>query len=225
MHTLDSAERGDSREGPVMKNSRWAGRGIVATAIALIGSLVFYSTILAITMGKAGSRGTVVEPQVLTFNYIVATLNASALIDSVRNGQTTVADIFRAGSVCNLTTAFSSATPPQVFIYGTPGQTGFNVNLVSTVPVNITTTNPSSCPAIGEFEINIGGQFEALALGNQTSRTNGRVRFVDGREFATSEFFQAQIDGFDLANRRSHGSYRFIDRFSPGSNMVLIVEG
>ena len=42
--------------------------------------------------------------------------------------QTTVADLL-ARDPCNFTADFASATPPQVFPYGTPGQTGFNVNI------------------------------------------------------------------------------------------------
>jgi hypothetical protein len=209
-----------------MKNSRWAARGFVATAIALIGPLFFYSTILAITMGKAGNRGTPLEPQVLSFKYVTGTVNASAVIASVRSGQTTIADLLsRASGVCGFTADFSSRTPPRVFINGTPGQIGFNVNLISAEPVSLTTPNQSCFDELSEFEINIGGRLEALALGNQTSLTNGRVKLVDGREFTTSEFFQAQINRFDPANRRSEGSFRFINRLSRASNMVLIVEG
>jgi len=126
---------------------------------------------------------------------------------------------------CNFTADFASATPPQVFPYGTPGQTGFNVNIDSTAPVNIATTNPAYCTPAAEIEINIGGQAQALALGVPTNLTNGRVWLTDGRRFATSQFFQASVQGFDPATRRSNGDFRFIDRLTPGSNTVLIVDG
>ena len=176
--------------------------------------------------GGCANRGTPLTPQILTFNYAVrAVPDASALIASVQGGQTTVSDLL-ARDPCNFTADFSSATPPQVFTNGTPGQTGFNVNIVSTAaPIGLSTTNPSSCTDLDEFEINIGGQSQALALGAQSSVTNGRVLLVDAREFATSQFFQARVQGFDPANRRSNGDFRFINRLSAGSNTVLIVEG
>jgi hypothetical protein len=179
----------------------------------------------AILLAGCPNPGTPIAPQILTFNYLVTTVsNADALITSVQNGQTTVADLL-ARDPCNFTADFASATPPQVFPYGTPGQTGFNVNIDSTAPVNITRTNPAYCTPPAELEINIGGQAQALALGVPTNLTNGRVWLTDGRRFATSQFFQASIQGFDPANRRSNGDFRFIDRLTPGSNTVLIVDG
>lgn len=184
--------------------------------------------VLALTLALAGcaNRGTPLAPQILTFNYAVRTVpDATALITSVQGGQTTVSSLL-SRDVCNFTADFSSLTPPQVFIYGVPGQTGFNVNLVSTAPVSsLTTNNPASCTALDEFEINIGGRTEALTLGMQTARTNGRVKLADNREFATSEYFQARVQGFDSATRRSNGDFRFIGRLGSGSNTVLIVDG
>jgi hypothetical protein len=178
-----------------------------------------------VALGGCANRGTPLEPQILTFNYGVrAVPDASALIASVQGGQTTVSDLL-SQDPCNFTADFSSATPPQIFVNGVPGQTGFNVNLVSTDPVSIPVTNPPSCTALDEFEINIGGLSEALALGAQTSLTNGRIWLVDNRQFATSQFFQARVQGFDPANRRSNGDFRFINRLSASSNTVLIVEG
>ena len=130
---------------------------------------------------STSNRGTSLTPQILTFNYAVRTVpDASALIVSVQDGQTTVSDLLSLDP-CNFTADFSRATPPQIFVNGTPGQTGFNVNIVSTDPVGLSTNNPSSCTALDEFEINIGGLSEALAIGAQTSQTNGRVWLVDGR--------------------------------------------
>jgi len=175
--------------------------------------------------GCRSNRGTPLTPQILTFNYAVRTVpDASALIASVQGEQTTVSDLL-SPDPCNFTADFSSATPPQVFVNGTPGRTGFTVNIVSTTPVGLSTTNPSSCTALDEFEINIGGLSEALALGAQTSQTNGRVWLVDGRQFGVSGFFRARVQGFDPANRRSNGDFRFINRLSASSNTVLIVEG
>src|SRR5437899_2323467 len=103
--------------------------------------------------------------QVLTFNYAVQTVpDASVLLTSVQNGQTTITNLL-SQNPCNFTANFASPTPPRVFTNGTPGQTGFNVNIVSTAPVNLSTTNPQSCTALQELEINIGGQSQALALG------------------------------------------------------------
>ena len=171
------------------------------------------------------TSGTPLTPQILSFNYVVRTVpDASALIASVQGGQTTVSSLL-SQAPCNFTADFSSATPPQVFVNGTPGQTGFNVNIVSTDPVGISTANPASCTALDELEINIGGQSEALVLGAATSLTNGRVWLADGRQFATSQFFQARVHDFDVASRRSNGEFRFIDRLSAGSNTVLILEG
>ena len=190
-------------------------------------SLIPIATLLMAALALAGcaNRGTPLTPQLLTFNYAVRTVpDASALITSVQSGQTTVSSLLSQDS-CNFTVDFSSATPPQVFVNGIPGQTGFNVNIVSTAPVGLSTTNPASCTALDEFEINIGGRSEALALGAQTSLTNGRVWLVNGRQFATSQVLQARIQGFDPANRRSNGDFRFIDRLSAGSNTVLILEG
>lgn len=180
---------------------------------------------VSLALVGCGNQGTPIIPKIISFNYTVRTVpDASALIASVQGGQTTVTDLLSRGQ-CNFTADFSTRTPPQVFINGTPGQTGFNVNLVSTAPVGIATTNPSSCIALAEFEINIGGRSEALALGAQTSHTNGRVRLVDGSRFTTSEFFRAKVTSFDPANRRSIGEFSFIDRLSSGSNTVIIVDG
>ena len=192
--------------------------------------IISFERILALLMASlalagCANRGTPLTPQILTFNYAVRKVpDASAVIASVQGGQTTVSNLL-SQDPCNFTADFSSATPPQVFANGIPGQTGFNVNIVSTAPVGLSTTNPPSCMALDELEINIGGQSEALALGAQTSLTNGRVWLVDGSQFATSQFFQARVQGFDPANRRSNGDFRFIDRLSAGSNTVMIVEG
>ncbi len=187
--------------------------------------LVFLAIAALVGLGGCANRGTPLTPQILTFNYAVrAVPDASALIASVQSGQTTVSDLL-SRDPCNFTADFSSATPPQVFPYGSPGQTGFNVNIVSTAPVGLSTTNPSSCVALDEVEINIGGGSEALALGVPTNLTNGRIWLVDGRRFETSQFFQARVRAFDTANRRSNGDFQFISRLSAGSNTVLIVEG
>lgn len=186
-----------------------------------------FLAVLMTTLALAGcaNRGTPLTPQILTLNYVTRTVtDATAIITSVQGGQTTVSSLL-SQDVCNFTADFSSPTPPQVFINGVPGQTGFNVNLVSTAPVSIPTTNPASCTALREFEINIGGRTEALSIGTDTTRTNGRVRLVDNREFATSEFFRARVQGFDSTNRRSNGTFQFINRLASGSNTVLIAEG
>ncbi len=178
-----------------------------------------------VVLGGCANRGTPLTPQILSFNYVVRTVpHAPTLIASVQGGHTTVSDLL-AQDPCNFTADFSSATPPQVFIYGTPGQAGFNVNIVSADPVSIPATNPSSCTALDEIEINIGGQSEALAVGARTDLTNGRVWLADGRQFASSAFFQAQLQGFDHASRRTNGNFRFINRLSANSNTVLIAEG
>src|SRR5574337_113221 len=118
--------------------------------------LVFLAMAALVGLGGCANRGTPLTPQILTFNYAVrAVPDASALIASVQSGQTTVSDLL-SRDPCNFTADFSSATPPQVFPYGSPGQTGFNVNIVSTAPVGLSTTNPSSCVALDEVEINIG---------------------------------------------------------------------
>lgn len=180
---------------------------------------------MSLVLTGCANRGTPLSPQTLTFNYAVRTVpDAAALIASVRSGQAVVSDLL-ARDPCNFTADFSSPTPPQVFTNGVPGQTGFNVNIVSTAPVNLATTNPPSCTALDEFEINIGGLSEALALGIPTGLTNGRVWLVDGRQFGTSQYFQARVQGFEAASRRSNGDFQFIDRLSPSSNTVLIVEG
>src|SRR4051794_2469842 len=169
----------------------------------------------------ASGRG----PQILTFNYkVLAVPDATALIASVRGGQTAVSDLLLRDP-CNFTADFSGRTPPQIFPYGAPGQAGFNVNIVSTAPINLATTNPASCPVLRELAINIGGQSEALAVGGRTSFTNGRIWFTDGRQFSTSQFFQAQLQSFDPGNRRSSGTFRFIDTQTRTGNTVLIAEG
>lgn len=188
-------------------------------------SLLLLISMLA--LAGCANRGTPLEPQILTLNYATRTVNdATALITSVQGGQTTVSSLL-SQDVCNFTADFSSQTPPQVFIYGVPGQTGFNVNLVSVAPVPkpLPTANPPSCTALREFEINIGGRTEALSIGTDTALTNGRVKLVDNREFARSEFFRARVQGFDSTNRRSNGSFQFISRVASGSNTVLIAEG
>jgi hypothetical protein len=195
-------------------------RNLTATAKRIV--VIFLASV---ALAGCPNGGTPIRPQILTFNYAVQTVpDASALIASVQNGQTTVASLL-SQNPCNFTANFASPTPPRAFTNGTPGQTGFNVNIVSTAPVGLSTTNPSSCTALQELQISIGGQSEALALGAWTNLTNGRVSLVDGRQFATSQFFQARVQGFDPANRRSNGDFRFIDRLSAGSNTVLIVEG
>jgi hypothetical protein len=174
------------------------------------------------------TSGTPVTPQILALNYVVKTVpDASTLIASVRDGQTTISTML-ARDPCNFTADFSERTPPtkpKFSVYGTPGQTGFNVRILSTTPVAIPTTNPSSCQALDEIEVLIGGQSEALALRTQTSRTSGRVWLVNGQKFETGAFFKAQVLSFDPANRRTTGEFQFINRLSAGSNTVLIVEG
>lgn len=111
------------------------------------------ATLLMTGLALAGcaTRGTPLAPQLLTFNYAVrAVPDASTLIASVQGGQETVSNLLTR-EPCNFSADFSSPTPPQVFINGTPGQTGFNVNIVSTAPVSISTTNPASCTALDEF--------------------------------------------------------------------------
>jgi len=193
----------------------------LSKATRSIAALLATATLLA----GCGNRGTPITPQILTFNYLVmAVPDATTLIASVQNGQRTVSDLL-ARNPCNFTADFSSATPPRVFPNGTPGQTGFSVNIVSTAPVNITTTNPANCTPLAELEINIGAQSQALALGVPTNLTNGRIWLNDGRRFATSEFFQARVQSFDPVNRRSSGDFRFIDRLTSGSNTILVAEG
>jgi hypothetical protein len=187
--------------------------------------LVSVAMAALVGLGGCANRGTPIRPQILTFNYGVRTVpDASALIASVESGQMTVSELL-SQDPCNFTADFSSSQPPKVVVNGTPGQTGFTVRIFSITPVGLSTNNPSSCTELDEFVIDIGRQSEALALGNLTSLANGRFLLVDGRQFATSQFFQARVQGFDPANRRSNGDFRFINRLSPGSNTVLIVEG
>jgi hypothetical protein len=179
--------------------------------------------VLAVLVGVAacGPR----TGQILSFNYAVRTLaDAGATIAEVQGGQTTVASLLQRDP-CNFTANFDNTTPPQVFVNGTPGQTGFNVNIVSTDPVNLATTNPASCTALDEVEINIGGQNEALAVGGQTSLTNGRIWLLNGQRFDTSQYFLSRLDSFDASNRRAGGTFSFINRLDPTSNTVLIVDG
>jgi len=77
-----------------------------------------------------------------------------------------------------------------------------------TQPPPSTSRQPTPyCTPAAEIEINIGGQAQALALGVPTNLTNGRVWLTDGRRFATSQFFQASVQGFDPATRRSNGDF------------------
>ncbi len=186
---------------------------------------IAFFLLVAVALAGCGERGSSMQPQILTFNYSVQSVtDATALIASVQNGQTTVSNLI-ARNQCNFTASFAGRTPPQVFPYGAPGQNGFNVNIVSTSPDNISTTNPSSCAVIDEFEINIGDRSQALALGTPTNRTNGRVWLDDGSQYQISEFFQATVQTYDPNIRRTSGSFRFIDHLSPASNKLLIVEG
>jgi hypothetical protein len=215
---IDVIQQSFSERTPAFQESRM--KNACATA-----KRVFAIFMASLALAGCANRGTPLTPQILTFNYAVRTVpDATALIASVQSGQTTVADLL-SQDPCNFTADFSSATPPQIFINGIPGQVGFNVNLVSTDPVGVPATNPSSCTALDELEINIGGLSEALGVGAQTSLTNGRVWLADDRQFATSQFFQARVQGFDPASRRSNGDFRFINRLSAGSNTVLILEG
>jgi hypothetical protein len=169
--------------------------------------------------------GTPLGLQVLALNYAVRTVpDASALIASLQSGQTRVSDLL-GSTPCNHTADFSTLSPPEVFTSGTPGQTGFSVTIVSLTPVAIPTTNPASCSALDQLEIVIGDPSQALALGARTSSLNGRIWLVDGSRFQTSQFFEARVQTFDVASRRSSGDYRFVNRLTPGSNTVLVVEG
>lgn len=180
---------------------------------------------IAVAVAGCVNKRSSIKPQVLTFNYSIQSVtDVTALIDSVQNGQTTIADLI-ARSPCNFTASFAGRLPPQIFPRGTPGQSGFGVNIVSTAPDNISTTNLSSCAVVDEFEINIGDQSQVLALGTSTNRTNGRVWLDDGSQYQISQFFQAAIQKYEPDIRRTTGDFRFIDRLSPASNKVLIAEG
>lgn len=200
-------------------------------------NIILVSLVSLVLVGFGGCPPRV-EPQILALNYVVQTVPtpemATALIDSVRGGQMPISTLLTQDAVtrgprdpCNFTADFTNRTPPtapKIVVNGTPGQTGFNVTIGSTTPVAIQTTNPSSCQALKEIEILIGGRSEALALRTQTNRTKGRVALVNNQDFNTSEFFQAQVLSFDPTNRRTSGEFRFINR-EPGSTTMLIVEG
>ncbi len=172
----------------------------------------------------SSSRGRI-TPQILTFNYIVmANVNASDLVRDVQNGSRTIPALL-GSNPCNFTADFSNVNHPSISANGTPGQMGFNVFIVSVNPSNITTTNPSSCIAINEIQIAIGGRSEALALGAQTRLTEGKVVLANGSHFDISDFFQGRVQTFDAATRRTSGDFRFITGLAGNSNTVLIVEG
>ncbi|MDE2236134.1 MAG: hypothetical protein KGK44_11410 [Gammaproteobacteria bacterium] len=181
--------------------------------------------LLMATLAGCDPKVSALKPQILTFNYSIQTVaDASALIDSVRNGKTTIARLI-ARSPCNFIAGFTGQTPPQMFPNGTPGQAGFNVQIMVSAPDNVSTTNPSSCEVPDEIEINIGSHSQVLALGMPTSLAGGRLWFTNGSKYQNSEFFRATVQGFDATISRTKGDFAFIDRLAPGSNTLLMVEG
>lgn len=190
--------------------------------LVLVTAAIF-AAICSLSFSGCGNR---TGPQVFTFNYAIRTFQdaneVSSVISSIRNGSRTMSDY--AILSCNFTADFSVTTPPEIFVYGNPGQIGFNMNIVSTNPVTITTTNPPNCNTLDEIEINIGRRTEALAVGASTNYTNGRLWFSDGRRFGASVYFQAQLNDFNATTRRSTGTFKFVNRL-PGSNTLLFVDG
>ena len=181
--------------------------------------------LLMAALAGCDHRDSSLQPQILTFNYSIQKVtDASALIDSVRRGRTTIAELI-ALSPCNFNAGFAGQTPPLMFPYGTPGQAGFSVQILATAPDNISTINPSSCEVPDELEIHIGSRSRVLALGVPTNLAGGRLWFTDGSKYQASEFFQATVQGFDATIRRTKGDFAFINRLAPDSNMLLMVKG
>ena len=118
-----------------------------------------FALAMSLVLTGCANRGTSLSPQTLTFNYAVRTVpDARSNRPLCVVGRPSFRICLR--GTLQLPADFSSPTPPQVF-NGVPGQTGFNVNIVSSRSrQSPATTNPPSCTALDEFEINIGGLSE-----------------------------------------------------------------
>ncbi len=181
--------------------------------------------LISIVLVSCSSSRRPITLQVLTFNYnVIENANVSDLVNGVRSGTSTIA-AFLGPDPCNFTADFSSVNHPTASANGTPGQMGFSVSLTAVNPSNITTTNPSSCIAIREIQITIGGPSQALALRAQSAVTEGEIVLADGRSFNMGQFFQGRVQTFEAATRRTSGDFRFITSLSGNSSTVLIAEG
>lgn len=158
---------------------------------------------------------------------------AATAVSSVQSRSRTVFDHISDTRSCKFRADFTSdrlnenppLEPPRSSVNGTPGQTGFNININSpTKLVNTEITNPPDCAVVERVSMIIGGISEALGVGGRTSRSGGRVEFRDGRKFEISEFFEADLDAFNDITRKATGRFRFVNRLQ-GSNTLLFVDG
>ncbi len=191
--------------------------------------------VLALVAGLFGCTpsGQPLEPKILTFNYMVIQFSDSAavtaLVASIQSGQTTVADELPANP-CNFTASFAGTNAgtnqTSINVNGNPGQTGFNIQIESMTPVNITTTNPTDCQPVSEIAIFIGHMDEALDIGGQTNETSAEM-VVGGNLFETySGFFEGSLTGFRQQTGYASGEFQFVSA-SPGTaaNARLLVSG
>ena len=183
--------------------------------------------VLALVVALTGCTpgGQPLEPKILTFNYLVASFaDPAALIASIQNGQTTVADQIRA--TCNFTADAAASRPLSIDILGVPGQTGFNIAIESTTLVSITTTNPANCQPVSEISVFIGGASQALDVGGRTNSTSAEM-VVGGNRFDTvGGFFEGSLTGYNQQTGYASGEFQFVAD-SPGTaaNVLLLVDG
>lgn len=195
--------------------------------------------------GCQSAPSTSTAPQILSFNFAILDVPAGdnrirAFVDSFELGERALSELdsylahpipsaaLEIEVACNFTADFSPGTvadpssAPLMDSSGSPGQTGFNI-LITASSRSITTDNPPTCVAVEQFVLDIGSRSDVIELGVPTSRGNGRISLADGSLFDTSEFFEAQVMSFDTANERSSGEFRFINRLT--TTTVLLVEG
>jgi hypothetical protein len=174
-----------------------------------------------------GCPGQPLEPQIVIFNYAVRQVaDPAALIASIQGGQTTVVAEIGANP-CNFTASFAGPNPPSININGDPGQTGFNISIVSTTPTNLATTNPGNCQAIEEIMIFIGARNQALNVGGRTNLTSAELMVGGMRLGTASGFFEASLTAFRQQTRYASGEFRFVGTMgsTAGPATVLLADG
>jgi hypothetical protein len=189
---------------------------------------------LAAALLAACPNGEPVQPQILTFNYKIRQLHVrdvTDLLNRIRSGQTTVANEL-GSNPCNFTASFANPTPPMVptapivHVGGGPGA-GFNLNITTTTPVSITTTNPPTCQSVDEIAISIGGaQTGGLDVGGRTNLTSAEL-VVGGTRFTSAVgFFEATLTNFQRPPPGGYasGQFRFVATTQVG-NATLLGDG
>lgn len=176
---------------------------------------------LLVTSCSTGNRSPV-RPQYLTFNYHIQAADAAAVVNSLRNGAVTIADLMPPHP-CNFSVDLS-LTEPDFIISGMPGQSGFNITITASNPIQIPVIQPTNitCADVGFITLNIGSQNTATSIGNATNKSNADIE-LNGQAMNTEStgFFKTTL--LDYANGNYVvGEFEFMVRI-PGGNIALVI--